>query len=74
MSRFIKPLVDAGSRREQALDILAAALAAVDPGEAIRRVMRRRSPGSVRRRKSRITFRSALSLFADRLRALSKLA
>jgi glycerate 2-kinase len=41
MARFIKPAVAAGTRRGQALEVLAAALDAVDPAEAIRRVMAR---------------------------------
>jgi len=39
MARFLKPAVAAGTRRWQALEVLAAALDAVDPAEAIRRAM-----------------------------------
>lgn len=39
MVRFLKPAAAAGTQRGQALEVLAAALDAVDPAEAIRRVM-----------------------------------
>jgi hypothetical protein len=39
MARFLKPEVGQGTPRGRALDVLGAALEAVDPVEAIRRVM-----------------------------------
>ncbi len=41
MALFLKPDVQGELHRQQVLDILGAALSAVDPGEAVRRVLRR---------------------------------
>ena len=41
MSRFLKPVVAGNARREMALDVLGAALDAVEPGAAVRRALQR---------------------------------
>lgn len=41
MARFLKPDVQGDSHRQPALDVLGAALAAIDPSAAVRRVLRR---------------------------------
>ena len=40
MSRFIRPVVTGDARRETVLDVLGAALDAVEPGAAVRRALR----------------------------------
>ena len=41
MSRFIQPAAGQSAQRDMALEVLGAALDAVDPAEAIRRAVRR---------------------------------